>query len=143
MAIRVRFDKNGFYHPAFGRLGRGDHRGDIYSLPDQFAEQEDIVVPVMDPTTRPPRQIGERKVTRFKYLPVSAEIIDDDRMAEIVEKAEEEGQTPPKAIKPKTDAEELKRATKTTGRGRDTPSQGAIERTTGRAPRARRPVATD
>ena len=34
MAIKVRFDKAGYYHPAFGRLGRGDKgSGAIYTLP--------------------------------------------------------------------------------------------------------------
>ena len=37
MAINVMFDKNGFYHPVYGRLGRGRNQGRVYALPDEFA----------------------------------------------------------------------------------------------------------
>ena len=36
----VRFDKNGFYHPAFGRMGQGRRRGDVYKLPDDIFAAE-------------------------------------------------------------------------------------------------------
>lgn len=38
MPITVKFDKNGFYHPVYGRMGRGRFAGMIYTLPDAFAE---------------------------------------------------------------------------------------------------------
>lgn len=81
MPINVRFDKVGFYHPAFGRMGRGKNAGRVYSLPDLFAEQ------------------GK--------LPASAEVIEDK--AKLEEILEEEEQAKP--IKPKVvDEEQLKRA---------------------------------
>ena len=81
MPINVRFDKNGFYHPAYGRMGRGKNAGRVYTLPDFFS--------------------GEGK------LPASAEVIaDKEQLEEILE---EENQTKP--IKPKVvDEEQLKRA---------------------------------
>ena len=81
MPINVRFDKNGFYHPAYGRMGRGRNLGSVYTLPDFFATE------------------GK--------LPLSADIIaDKEQLEEILE---EENQTKP--IKPKVvDEEQLKRA---------------------------------
>jgi hypothetical protein len=71
MSINVRFGKSGYYHPAFGRMGRGKSAGKVYVLPDAFA------VP--------------------GALPSSAEIISDpDELEQVLE---DEGQT--KAIKPK------------------------------------------
>jgi hypothetical protein len=81
MPINVRFDKAGFYHPAFGRMGRGKNAGRVYSLPDFFSEP------------------GK--------LPNSAEIIENK--AALEEILEEEGQTKP--IKPKVvDEVQLQRA---------------------------------
>jgi len=81
MPINVRFDKVGFYHPAFGRMGRGKNASRVYSLPDFFADN------------------GK--------LPASAEIIEDK--AQLAAILEEEEQTKP--IKPKVvDEEQLKRA---------------------------------
>jgi hypothetical protein len=81
MPINVRFDKSGFYHPAFGRMGRGKNAGRVYSLPDFFAAA------------------GK--------LPGSAEIIEDK--AKLDEILEEEEQTKP--IKPKVvDEVQLQRA---------------------------------
>lgn len=81
MSINVRFDKVGFYHPAFGRMGRGKNAGRVYTLPDFFA--------------------AEGK------LPASAEVIEDKAQLEDI--LEEEGQTKP--IKPKVvDEVQLKRA---------------------------------
>jgi hypothetical protein len=34
--LLVRFSKNGFYHPATGRLGTGDNAGRVYRLPEDF-----------------------------------------------------------------------------------------------------------
>ena len=81
MPINVRFDKVGFYHPAFGRMGRGKNAGRVYTLPDFFATE------------------GK--------LPASAEVIEDKTQLEEI--LEEEGQTKP--IKPKVvDEVQLKRA---------------------------------
>jgi hypothetical protein len=81
MPVNVRFDKNGFYHPAFGRMGRGKNAGRVYSLPDFFVKDG--------------------------HLPATAEIIEDkSKLEEILE---EEGQ--PKPIKPKVvDEVQLKRS---------------------------------
>lgn len=83
MPINVRFDKNGFYHPAFGRMGRGKNAGRVYTLPDFFR--------------------AENK------LPGTATVIEDKTQLEEV--LEEEGQTKP--IKPKVvDEVQLERAEK-------------------------------
>lgn len=84
MPINVRFDKVGFYHPAYGRMGRGKSAGHVYTLPDFFAAEG--------------------------RLPASADIIaDKEQLEEILE---EESQTKP--IKPKVvDEEQLKRSEQT------------------------------
>ena len=81
MSINVRFDKNGFYHPAYGRMGRGKNAGRVYTLPDFFKTE------------------GK--------LPLSAQVIaDKEQLEEILEEEEQ-----PKPIKPKVvDEEQLKRA---------------------------------
>lgn len=80
MPINVRFDKVGFYHSAYGRMGRGKNAGRVYTLPDVFGEEGN--------------------------LPASAEIIEDK--AHLEEILEEEEQARP--IKPKlVDEEQLKR----------------------------------
>lgn len=142
MAIRVRFDKHGWHHPAFGRLGRGKGAGTIYTLPDQFGETETVKVPVMDNTSRPPRQVGEKEITRFRYLPSTVEIIDDEKLAEIVEQAEDEGETPPKVVKPRRAEGEKLPGESVPGRGKTPAPQSAVERTTGRR-RSRRAAATE
>jgi hypothetical protein len=37
MPISVKFDKNGFHHPIYGRMGRGRFAGMVYILPEEFA----------------------------------------------------------------------------------------------------------
>lgn len=88
MPIDVRFDKAGFYHPAYGRMGRGKFAGKVYSLPDIF------------------REAG--------MLPATAEIIDDKEVLEEVLEDEEQR----KPIKPKVvDEEQLKRTEKAASAG--------------------------
>lgn len=99
MAIQVQFDKHGWYHPAFGRLGRGDKsRGKIYSLPDAFAEEG--------------------------RLPSNATIIDPEELDETLEDAEQD-----KPIKPKVADEDALNAAAAPGAGRRTKTQTAQERT--------------
>jgi hypothetical protein len=136
MPIQVRFDKHGWHHPMFGRLGRGSNAGRIYTLPDHFGEEETITVPIMDPTSRPPRQVDEMKVTRFKYLPRTAEIIDSERLEELIEEAEDAGEEPPKPVKPRV-SEMAKDEETVAGVGKRATAQGAVERTTGKKPAGR------
>lgn len=82
MPILVRFERNGFYHPAVGRLGMGANAGKIYSLPDEFREDG--------------------------MLPKSTEILDDVDEEILEEVLEEAGQT--RVDKPKLDRAELERA---------------------------------
>lgn len=103
--IRVRFDKHGFYHPTFGRLGRGENKGRVYVLPKEFAEKETITVDVLDRRTKPAQKIDERTITRFKYLPSTAEIIDDKSWTEAAEKARYENEEPEKEFTPTISAE--------------------------------------
>lgn len=110
--IFVRFDKQGFYHPAYGRLGRGKAEGFIYRLPAEFGTP------------------GE--------LPSSAEILDRSGAERIVEESTDEDGKPELAIrKPKVvDEEQLDRTI--TGAGRQRKPQSAIERTAPSRRRSRR-----
>lgn len=143
MAIRVRFDKNGFNHPAFGRLGRGKNQGRVYVLPDQFGERETIKVPIMDQTSKPPRQTGEKEITRYKFIPSTAEII-EDRVVHELEQAANEGDAEAaeeldeikKASRPKVATQE--ELDKVIGRGKLKKAQSAQERTTGPSRRRRK-----
>jgi hypothetical protein len=141
MSIRVRFDNDGWYHPMFGRLGRGDgNAGKIYVLPDMFGEKETIKVPVMDRTSKPPRQIGEKEITRYKYLPSSVEILDDEAMQALADEAEELGEDPPKTVRPAQS--EMTSEKQIPGRGKEPKPMDATERTTGTAKKraTRRPA---
>ena len=137
MAIRVRFSRDGWYHPAFGRLGRGKGVDVIYRLPDQFAETEVIKVPVMDHTTKPPRQVDEKTITRYKFLPQSVHIITDDEFSEMEEEAENDNEDKPKTVTPKI-AEDGALA-EVTGRGKTKKVQSAKDRTAGN-PKPKRPA---
>jgi len=93
MSIHVVFGKNGFYHPAFGRMGRGDaNRGLVYTLPDAFKEKG--------------------------MLPSSAEIVDAEDLDEVLEEIEQL-----KAIKPKVvDETKLPKAATGAGQRNPAPS---------------------
>ena len=90
MPFQVKFAKNGFYHAAFGRLGRGQRNGGkIYTMPDWLRETEEVKVPVRDPVTQ--KGTGKEKViTRFKHMPTSAQIIEKVDLEEVLEEAEQE-----------------------------------------------------
>jgi len=142
MAIRVRFDRNGFYHPSFGRLGRGRHEGRIYTLPDVFGEREAVEVDIMDTTRKPPQPSGRTKtIERYKYLPSTAEVISEDYVktletdaSEGDEDAAEELSAIKSAVAPKRaeDADEY-----LPGKGKRAKAQNAVERTTGQSARSR------
>jgi hypothetical protein len=143
MAIKVRFDKDGFHHPAYGRLGRGKDAGRVYLLPDQFGEKEEHTIDIMDNSSKPPRKVGEKKVTRYKYLPRSAEIIGEDVVEELTAAADEgdpdaaeELDAIKKAMRPAVATEE--QLAKVTGGPKRAKAQGAEERTTGRRRSARK-----
>ena len=108
MPIKVRFDKNGFYSPVYGRLGRGKNEGRVYTLPDEFGMRETIKVPVMDRSTKPPKQIGEKEVTRYKLLPSSATIIDEEYVSELRDELEHTGGDDAKEIE--DELEQIKHA---------------------------------
>jgi len=101
MTVKVVFAKNGFYHPAFGRMGRGDkNSGRVYELPDVFKEKG--------------------------MLPRSAKIIEDKDDLEAA--LEEAGQT--KAVKPKV-IDEAQYDKTVAGRGPVRKADSAQKRTTG------------
>jgi len=79
--ITVQFSKNGFYHPAYGRLGRGRNVNKVYSLPDAFGE--------------PGR------------LPSTTRILERDDLPEILEEEEQAAPIRPKVV----DEEQLRRVT--------------------------------
>jgi len=101
MTIKVVFGKNGFYHPNFGRLGRGDNnRGKVYTLPDEFAEKG--------------------------MLPTSARILEsEEEVSEALEEAEQKVPEKPKMVDPDVFKE------KVTGRGTVKSPDSAQKRTTG------------
>ena len=130
--MKVKFDKHGFYHPAFGRLGRGNQRNVWYTLPSVFAEKETLKVPIMDNTSKPARQVGEKEITRYKFLPQSATIfVEDAEFEAMARELEEQGEEPPKAVRPKpaSDASEYMPAGQAKAK-----AQGAVHRTTGKFP---------
>lgn len=147
MAIRVRFDQNGFYHPAYGRLGRGKNLNRIYVLPDVFGEQETVEVDIMDPTHKPPQPTGKKKkITRLKNIPTTAEIIDADVVDELKGLAEEGDQDAADELAEIRQAAAPVVATqealdKVTGRGKVAKAQSAQERTTGTTKRRSRKAA--
>lgn len=138
MAIRVRFDKNGFYHPSFGRLGRGKDAGTVYRLPDMFAETETYKVAIMDPTSKPPKKVGEKEITRYKHLPRTAEILDDEAWEGIVEEAAQLNEPEPKAITPTISELTDKDPEEAAGAAKKPKAMDAVERTTGTKRPARR-----
>ena len=142
MPIKVRFSKNGFYHPAYGRLGRGKNEGRVYMLPDIFGEKETYEVEIRDPTSKPPRVVGKREVTRYKNIPSDAEIIDEN-VVDGLKQAINSGDND--AVEELKEIENARMPTvatpealeKVTGRGHTPKAQSAKERTTG-APKRRR-----
>lgn len=96
--MKVRFSKNGFFHPAFGRMGRGKQAGDVYELDDEIFGADGA-------------------------LPKSAEIIDDMPADELDLLLEEQGQRRTHKPKPIDDvqlkkAKERAKASKTKTRAR-------------------------
>lgn len=141
MPIKVRFDKNGWYHPAYGRLGRGKkNEGKTYLLPDMFGERETIKVPIIERSPKPPKQVGEKEITRFKYLPSTARIIDDETFAEEVTAAEDSGEPVPQVERPLES--ELVGPERLPGQRKPNKPQSAQERTTGGARRNARSART-
>ena len=147
MAIRVRFDKNGFYHPAYGRLGRGKNEGRVYVLPDAFGETEEVKIAIMNPSHKPPIPTGEYKTRkRFKLLPSTAEIISQDEVKELQELAEEGDEEAKEQLEEIKQALAPKVATpehleRVTGGPRKGKAQDATERTTGTSRRRSRKAA--
>jgi len=102
MSIDVRFDRAGFHHPAYGRMGRGKQAGLLYTLPDIFAK------PGM--------------------LPVSAEIVSKDELPDLLEELEQTRPIKPKVV----DEAQLERAQKAAAdapikRGRRKPTASETE----------------
>ena len=99
--MKVKFDKHGFYHAAYGRLGRGNSVNQWYTLPAVFGEKETIKVPIYDPTSKPKREVDTKTITRYKYLPQSATILEEADFDGMKKQLEDDGEDAPKAIKPK------------------------------------------
>jgi|TARA_R110000772_G_scaffold226148_1_gene336824 hypothetical protein len=128
--MKVKFDKHGFYHPAFGRLGRGRNVNTWYTLPAVFSEQETIDIPIWDATSKPKREVGTKSVTRYKYLPQSAEILEEAAFDDMKKQLEDDGEDAPKPVKPKaaSDAAEYMPTAQSKAK-----AQSPIERTTGKS----------
>ena len=79
MPINVRFNKRGFYHPAFGRMGRAGNAGKVYTLPDAFATTGMLPMDVQlieDPTELETilEEEGQRK-------PIKPKLVDEEQLA--------------------------------------------------------------
>lgn len=99
MAIQVQFDKHGWYHPAFGRLGRGDkNRNVVYTLPDAFGEEG--------------------------RLPATAKVIEAEELDDVLEELEQA-----KPVKPKVADEDALEKVVAPGAGRRAKAPTASERT--------------
>ncbi len=55
----------------------------------------------MDQSSKPPRKTGEKEVTRYKHLPSSAEVLDENGIRLLAEEAEANNEEPPKPVRPK------------------------------------------
>lgn len=127
--INVQFGKQGFYHAAFGRMGRGDaYRGRIYSLPAWMGDKETVSVPVLDPVTM--KGNGKtKKITRYKHLPSSAIIIEAPDLEDALEE-QEQGKPAKTAVISEEELAKAK-ARSVAGRGAEPAPDSAQKRTTG------------
>lgn len=78
MPINVRFDKNGFYHPAFGRMGRGKNAGRVYSLPDFFGAPGKL--PSSATVIEDPAKLEEILEEEEQAKPIKPKVIDEDQL---------------------------------------------------------------
>jgi len=74
MSIEVVFGKNGFYHPAYGRLGRGNNKGTVYTLPDEFKEKG--MLP-SSATILPKAKVDDVLEANDQRKPVKPKIVDE------------------------------------------------------------------
>jgi hypothetical protein len=128
--MKVKFDKHGFYHPAYGRMGRGNSVNQWYTLAAVFGEKETLEVPIYDPTSKPPREVGKKKVTRYKYLPQTATILEEEQFDVMKKQLEDDGEDAPKAIKPKAASDASEHLPTAQSKRK---AQSPSERTTGKA----------
>lgn len=127
--MKVKFDKNGFYHPAYGRLGRGNSVNQWYTLPAVFGEKETIDIPIWDATSKPKREVGTKSVTRYKYLPQSAEILEDEAFDDMKKQLEDDGEEAPKPMRPKAASDASEHLPTAQSKAK---AQSPSERTTGK-----------
>ena len=124
--VRVKFDNNGFYHPSYGKMGKGRNLGVIYTLPSFFRDEETISVEHRDPKTQ---AVSIKKVTRRKHLPASAQIIDEEQLQELREVAQDTGGEAPRVAKPDpSNAEDFKARSAKAAAKKSSASKGRVIR---------------
>jgi hypothetical protein len=85
MPINVRFGKNGFYHPAFGRMGLGKMAGDVYTLPDLFREEG--MLPKSAVILEDPAAVSELLEEQRQRKPHAPKVIDEEQLEKARERA--------------------------------------------------------
>lgn len=81
MAINVIFDKNGFYHPVYGRMGRGKNQGLVYTLPDAFEKAG--MLPNTAEIIDDPEDLEETLEDNEQRKPIKPKVLDEDRAQKI------------------------------------------------------------
>jgi hypothetical protein len=78
MSINVRFDKVGFYHPAYGRMGRGKNAGRVYALPDFFADEGKL--PRSAEVIRDKQHLEEVLEEEDQKKPIKPTVVDEEQL---------------------------------------------------------------
>lgn len=81
MPINVVFDKNGFYHPVFGRMGRGRNQGKVYTLPDAF--DKNGMLPSTAELIDDPDDLEETLELEGQRKPIKPKVLDEGRAEKI------------------------------------------------------------
>ena len=95
MPINVRFNKRGFYHPAFGRMGRAANVGKVYLLPDAFATTG--MLPFDAQLIEDPAELEKILEDEDQRKPIKPKLVDEEQLAK-TEKAAEGRRRAPKAL---------------------------------------------
>ena len=110
MTINVVFDKNGFYHPAFGRMGRTErNRNKVYALPDIFGEPGNL--PSTAKIISDPEQLEEFLEDNDQLKPEKPKVVEPvelEKLKALTEKRRQDllaSKKKPKKADPTPDAE--------------------------------------
>lgn len=84
----VKFDNNGFYHSAFGRMGTGRNAGKIYDLPDIFKATGMLpkTAEIMDGVSRD--ELEDMMLDAGQKRPVKPTVVDEVQLAAAKKRAQ-------------------------------------------------------